>query len=433
MSEYDTEKQSLLNKDIDDFDNVSTKKKLGWILLASLFLFFSGVLIGFVPIKSVILDSKIYSELDIDLGMVISMTLMSIITYPTGLFLDRFGSRTTAIFAAFTQMIGHLLVAFCFVYSLPVVVFIIALALDSLANPFVFVSILQFTRLFANYDSFLMGYFTGLWDLSALLGFLILLAHNYGIHISITFWVSGSIYLIFMILIFFIFPKNEIPKYDHKNDISSKMPIDNNMNEYTKISSYDDNKNTISNGNNTLLIITIFAASANIISMNFYIINFHNLLLVWDKNSDTDIIINAFSLAFPCIGFVGAILSGGIIQKFGLKRSIICMTLFQFIFCIMSLIPTYCIHSYAFFPYIFYRMMLYTSLNVCVSNINPHKIGQNLGLVYGISSVLNLSNYGFSYLATTVNDDYFGYYWIHIGMILLALITSIFWICFQPK
>jgi uncharacterized membrane protein len=77
--------------------------------------------------------------------------------------------------------------------------------------------------------------------------------------------------------------------------------------------------------------------------------------------------------------------------------------------------------------------MFYTSINVCVSQINPKKIGQNLGLVYGISSLINLSNYGFSLLATTFENKEFGYYFIHMGMAILALVSTIFWICFLPK
>jgi len=414
---FDNEKISLLNLTL-----VSNARKIKWIIFASLFLFFSGIFIGFVPIKSVILHSKIYSELDIDLALVISLTLMSITTYPIGLFLDKYGSKITAIVGAIFQMIGHILVAFCFHYHLPVPVFIISLALDSLANPFVFTSIIQFTRIFKGYEDFLMGYFTGLWDLSALLGFVILLLDKHDISISINFWISGCIYFIFLILIFIIYPKKDIPKI-----MPEVLPVDN-------ISKDDQNDDiVISNNNTTTLIITIIAASTNILSMNFYMINFKNLLLVWNDKEDAEFIIHGFSILFPTIGFIAAMLSGAITQKFGLKRSIICMNIFQLIFGVMSLIPTYEVHGSAFFSYIFYRMMFYTSINVCVSQINPHKIGQNLGLVYGISSLINLSNYGFSLLANTMENIAFGFYFIHLGMAIIALVSTVFWICFLPK
>lgn len=420
--------QNSVSDDVVD-ELISNKTKLKWLFFATLFLFFSGIFIGFVPIKTVILRSMIYPELQIDLSMVISMTLMSLITFPVGLFLDKYGSKKTAIFGAILQTSGHLLVAFCFFFDLPISIFIIALALDSLANPFVFTSIIQFTRLFKSYENFLMGYFTGIWDLSALLGFLVLLLDQNNVPISVIFFGSGFIYLIFLFLVFIIFPKYELPKNsDNQNTNNNLNQLEDNVAQ-VDYHTINNNINTYTQTNNiSTLLMAIFAASANILCMNFYMINFHNVLMIWNQTQSTDFVVHLFSITFPCIGFIAAIATGSFIDKYGLKPSIFLMALFQTIFISMSIISIYEFHGFAFFPYIFYRMMFYTFLNVCVIKINPNKIGLNLGLVYGISSIVNLSNYGFSYLATVTND----YFWIHFGLCLFALISTFFWSAFLP-
>ena len=91
--------------------SVSVCEKVGWMVLISFTLLISGLIVGIASIKDVYYHNNPgFTEDQLNLAAFIALSLMTIVTYPVGVLLDRIGSKRLNLFGLLLQIIGFLLI-----------------------------------------------------------------------------------------------------------------------------------------------------------------------------------------------------------------------------------------------------------------------------------------------------------------------------------
>lgn len=367
--------------------------RVGWLSLASVFLFFSAILVGIVPIKRVML--LYYKELDIDLAFIVSLTFMVVFTFPLGVMNDRLGPKKTALIGSLTQAFGHGFLAVCFRYSI-VPLLVAGFALDGLANPIVMISILHFANTFPTYSMLVTSFLTGIWDLSAILGYVIYILHKTeGFTLTDTFMFSSGVYVVMFGLILLFFPsyvltpnKVDILGEEEESERDERKPLIEKEKKPSKV----------------IISLLILSSSLFILQTNFYLTNVQNILenfVSSTRKADSASMI--FSLMFPLVGFLASVVTGITLQRFGCFAVELFVTICQLVFVILSCIPWFPIQYGTFVVYVVFRMSMYASLNSILFKLFPTaKIGTYFGIVYGVAGVINLLGFLLTFLSLKV-------------------------------
>lgn len=391
-----------------EFETIGLGKKLSWAMNGSFLLLFSGVLVGFVPIKEMMLETKLYTKLQLDLGFFISLTLMSLLALPAGLLLDYFGPRILSIVGAFIQTIGYFLTFLAFYLELPSAVLTVSFALDGIANPIIFSSLIHLTKISDKYEHILMSILTGIWDLAAIFGYVLQCLSRY-ITVHSIFWVLTMIYAVITLMSIHVLPERQ--QVDSSSVLSTAKSSKVAPDELT---------------NKKLLFLTI-SASFFILQTNFYLTNVREILedIVTDKQV-VDVATKTFALTFPTIGFVAAILTGVIIHYLDVGRSLVVVIIIQTLFGICSNIPVLSLQYASFILYIFYRMSMYTLINVMIGKSPPRILGRNLGIVYGMASLVSFIGFPL----TAITTEFLSGRFIFVTA-SLAILSGIFACCLR--
>lgn len=380
----------------------SKKKSFFYIASACFILFFSGILLGYNPIRKVMVHEGLYKGEDLDLAFFIGLSLMTILTWPIGILHDKYGPKKLIIFGIFSQIIGHLMLSFSDRTNGSLIYLISSFSLDSIANAIIFTSLFHFVYLFPGNLSIIAGIITGVWDLSSILGFVIEILVDFKVPFWAVFVTSSTIYLVFLISIVFPFyPKwafQEPIVKNKTNNLSGSNPFKNHGEDNLPKSKLFTRK---------LFIFFVISVALYILQINFYLTNVYRILdhtLPRTKVNQGEAI---FSLTFPFVGFIAAIGFGIFQQKLGLWVGQTSLLIFALLFSVMSVVPVEVLQYAGFIIYVIFRMVCYASINIFIPHFAPQgKIGTYLGITYGICGIVNFGGFGLTLLSAHIDFSY---------------------------
>lgn len=415
-----------------------------WLILSVSFLFFSALLTGIVPIKQAMLETGRYSQDSVDAALIVAQVVMVASAFPVGIFHDRVGPWKTAIIAGIWQCLGHGLLSLSFFVFKSEVILTVSCAMDAIANTLIYFSLFHIANAFPGKESVVICAFTGVWDLSTILGYIVLRLSKVGVPIHLQFGVSAAIYVIFTILVAMYLPRTLIQRKDHDsngNNDDIKTPKKG-YGVRDSEPTVEDAGSTEKEKTDTHTIVAMITISAMFYQLqtNYYMLHVKVLMegtVSHDPNySNTtntlkkgiiNTAITSLSLMIPIVGFGGAFVIGIFVSKFQIKFAWMVILFLEVLFSLVTLLPNYEIQYVGFALFAIYRLVMYASINDGLLKIvGAEKIGFYSGLVYTVGGTFNALNYIIDLVVKQYyQNDFTTMTYIVAGSTTLVALTSL--------
>jgi len=215
------------------------------------------------------------------------------------------------------------------------------------------------------------------------------------------------------VAVFLIFPAHLIQPGSGEAEQEEVIPLKENLVPPSR-------KSTI-----TLVLLTI-SASLYILQTNFYLLNFEEQLH-WISNgtvAEISLGVRVFSVLFPAIGFVAALVSGWVLSNIGMVGIEIVILGLQILFSVLGNIKSFNLQFATMIAFVLYRSILYTATNAFAIDFGgASQQGKYLGIIYGVSGVVNLGGYLLTWLGITHSEG--NWFWVNIGISVVATVAGI--------
>lgn len=406
--------------------SVSVCEKVGWMVLISFTLLISGLIVGIASIKDVYYHNNPgFTEDQLNLAAFIALSLMTIVTYPVGVLLDRIGSKRLNLFGLLLQIIGFLLIGLSTVVVPPALLvsrvngvpslLIIGFVFSGLANPAIFSSVIPMAKAFGPaWEEVIISLFTGLWDLATFLSWLfnkVTKIFRGTERITVAALDPGYFFIIISAILvmiagiaFLIYPNTKqlaqiIQSYNDTHTRGGETEE-----EEPETNSQEPDKTKKSAMTRVQLAILTVMASSIICCTNFYLANVADICLQLEQGSEKriDDVISSFSLIFPLAGFLASVMTGFILKRLNRIIGLCGILVTCLLFTVLSDLRHLSVgHLYLVFTlYIILRMSTYSMINsIMISDSKHRNIGRNFGIVYGCAGLINFLNYPLTMVA----------------------------------
>jgi len=404
-----------------------------------LLLFFSltcsGVLFGFATIHDILLEIGAFREtcgalwdeakpcknqyLSLDLLFTIGTTATNFVALPAGVFLDKFGPRTTGSIAAAFVFLGVNTVGLAGIWNVSIL-YHIGFFLLSIGGPVVFMSIISFSNLFPKNTGLITGIVVGCFDASSII--LPIFSYLYhiiqGVNFSTFFIIYSAIPLFAAVVSFTCYP-NEPFNLPADADDDSQNTKDNKL--------YTIDYYTLTQQLKSLEFwLTVYTVSIYMLRINFFIQTVGEQTLY---NTKYNVII--FGYMLPAAGIVFIPVIGYISDKKGILFAWKILYLSMFLFGILDMLSETYSNSYLnniiiysrYLTLVFSRPCLYSfTATYCGRMFGFDTFGTIYGLLFTLCSLVQFLQYVFSFIV----EDYCNGSYFYVNLILFILHTSSF-------